>query len=376
MEIICKKENLKNSLNKVINIVGRNNNLPILNNVLIRAKKNFWELIATDLEIGIKCQVRGKIVSEGEYTLPAKLFFDYLNLLDEEKINLKLEEEGLVLKTDNNQTIFHGNSAEDFPHLPEIKEEGINFSLNNEDLKDGLEKIVFAAASGEVRPEISGILFNFLPEEKKLVAVATDSYRLAEIKIPLKKIEKEASFILPAKTAQEVIRIISLQQNKQQEVEISLTPERQVVFSFNDDEIENQKSIFLVSKLIEGEYPHYQEIIPKEFPTKIVLAKNDLFKAVKAASLFSEEVNTIKLKFLSQEVLVTSSSTKGENKSKVFGKLEGEENQISLNSRYLLDGLRALKGEEVIFQVGEKDMPCALKPLKGEYLYLLMPIIE
>ncbi|MCD4705957.1 DNA polymerase III subunit beta [bacterium] len=384
MKIICTQENLNKGLSIISNITGKNPNLPILNNILIKAEDNTITLSATNLEIGINCVIRGKIEKEGNFTIPSRAFSDYVNLMGKEQITLELKDNKLEISNLNFKSKFKGDIADDFPTIPKIKKQS-KYSIELENIRSAISNVIFASTVISSRPEISGILFDFNSDEKTLTLVATDSYRLAEKKIKLKDISgKNEKIIIPIRTLQEVVRIIGLikdteEDKKQNLMNICLSGDGQVLFSFPDPKIGTEDSIELVSRVIEGNYPEYQEIIPKSHNTKILVEKSDLIKVVKASSLFTESgVNSIKLEFFSKNnemTIFSANSQTGENLSKLQAKIEGEDNNITLNYRYLLDGLQNIVGDTAVLEIINKDVPCALKAIdKDDYIYIIMPI--
>lgn len=384
MKIICTQENLNQGLSIVSSIAGKNPNLPILNNVLINSEKGKITLSTTNLEIGISCVIRGKVETEGDFTVPAKVFSDYINLLKKETIELELQDQELQVRTEGNKTRIKGSSSEDFPSIPKIKR-AEKYEIKIKDLKKAISKIIFTISTASIRPEIGGAFFYFNGKEKTLIMAGTDSYRLAEERISIiTSSDDDKKVIIPSKTLNEVIKIIgSLKEEDQggnKVVKVYLSEDNQILFSFPDTKIGTEDSIELISRLIEGNYPEYQEIIPKSYNTKVIVNKNDLIKMVKTASLFAKTgMNSIKLDFLSEEkelTIFSANNETGENLSRIPIKINGDKNEIKLNYRYLIDGLQNIETDEVEIGVISKEVPCVLKSVseKDNYLYIIMPI--
>lgn len=369
MKLSCLQENLKNGLAVVTPVAGKNTTLPILNNVLLKAKNGSLTLITTNLEIAVECQLRGKIENEGEITVQAKLLFDYLQLLPKETVNLSLEDQVLKVSCQKWQTKIRGVSHEDFPLIPELKIEE-KVECNTGDFREALGKVLFAAAVDELRPEISGVLFKLTGDD--LTLAATDSYRLAEKKLKIKKGTKNPTqLIIPQKTLVEILRMLG-DVESETVVEILLA-ENQVMFIFND--------VRVTSRLIDGQYPDYQQIIPATHSLQAKLSVEDLKKAVKSASLFSKTgVNDTHWQFDSSgnELTVTAAnSLVGEQSAKLPAEIVGDEMGITLNHRYVLDGLATIKTSAVEVLVNNPNSPAVFKPVKeGEedFIYLIMPI--
>lgn len=371
MKFICLQENLKKGLAIVNHINSKNINLPILNNVLIRAGENGIELVSTNLEIGVSHQLRGKVEEAGEMTIDAKTISDYVNLLPSEKIEFSENENEVSLKCGNYKTKIKGESSKEFPLIPVIDKNSY-CELNIFDFKKALSSVAFAVANNDNRLELSGVLFYF--NNKKLTLAATDSYRLAERKINIKSGNiDESKVVVPAKTVQEVLRIISNYSSDVQAMESDLIKiylaDNQILFSL--------ESVELISRLINGQYPDYKQIIPDKYKTKTEINRQELIRAIKASSIFSKTgIFDVSLVFKKGLINVYSSSGQnGESSIDLKAEVSGEDNDITINYRYLLDGLNIFENEIVILQVINNNTPCALSSVEDEdYLYIVMPI--
>jgi DNA polymerase-3 subunit beta len=373
MNISCTQENLQQGLSVVSHIANKNTNLPILSNILIKVENKEIVFSTTNLEIGVKAIIRGKIEQEGELCVDAKLLTDYIQLLPKERVDLTTSDDILHIVCNKQKTKVKTQISTDFPLLPTLKKESPYF-LNGKIFKEVISKIVFAVANLETRPEISGILLSF--EGKNLMLVGTDGYRLAEYVLPLiESNNKDQKIIIPVKTLQEISRILSVFKDdvnleNQENIEIYIN-EGQILFSYNNIE--------LISRVIDGQYPEYKEIIPQSFTTTIVSNINNLIKTIKTASLFTKSgIFDIQLEFSkdAQEIIINSSSNQiGENQSTIPAQITGESIIITLNYRYLLDGLQNCVGDEVEISLIDSNSPCIIKPVSdNKYLYLIMPI--
>ena len=325
MKIICLQENLIKGLHAVSHLAGKNANLPILNNVLITAEKGEVTLTTTNLEIGISCRVRAKVEVEGKCTVQARLLTDFVNLLPRDNIVLELEEDKLKIECANDKTSINTLSSEDFPLLPGVDKKN-EYILKTNVLRSALSKTVFAVALDSTRPEISGTFLNI--EGQKVVLVGTDSYRLAEKHINLDESIGDSKIIIPIETVQEMIRIVS--DTSEENVKLYVD-ENQILFAAD--------GIELVSRLTEGSYPDYKQIIPTESKTTIEVGVSELTQAIKRTSLFCKPgINDVKLSFVPDKneiVLMSTSNQLGENITTVQAKIEGIENEITFNYRYL-----------------------------------------
>ncbi len=370
MKIICLQENLKKGLNIVQNIIGKNLTLPILNNILLTTEKKQLKLSTTDLEIAIINQVPCKIEKEGAITLPAKILVNFINTLPNKKIEISEKNNIAYLKCENYKSNIKGLTAKEFPIIPKIKNQPI-LEINSLKFKDALEQIINFISFSDIRPEITGILFNF-SSNKKAKLVATDSFRLGEKSINLKenkiKGSELESIIIPYKTAQELIRIIS---NQEEEGLIKISIENnQILFDLNE--------IQMLSKLIEGSYPNYQQLISSQFETNILIERDDLIKAIKLSSFFSSKINDVRLKINPKKSLIEVFSQDvelGENLSELKAEIKGKDLEIVFNYKYLLDGLNSINSKKVVIGFNGEASPGIIKP-EGDvsFIYVVMPI--
>lgn len=373
MKIFSLQENLKQGLMLVGHVAGRNINLPILNNILIKAEAGKIRLIATNLEVGVISTVRGKIETEGAFTVNAKIISDCVGLLSNKKVELSQADNNLSVNCENYQAKIKGQSAEEFPLIPEVDRKNY-FSADASVVKSAISQVIFATLLSETRLELSGVLFVF--SGSSLTIAATDSYRLAEKKIQIKSnSQEERKIIVPAKTLQELLRVLSV--NLDDKVEEN---NKEIRFYISDNQILfTHGSTELVSRLIEGQYPDYQQIIPTTSKTKITIDRQELIRAVKIASLFSKTgINDINLDFplgKNQAVISSVSGQTGENITNLEAKVLGEENSMVVNYRYLLEGLGNIEKEMVKIEVIDGNTPCLIRPEQDEsYLYIIMPI--
>jgi len=373
MKISCTQENLNQGLAITAHITGKNNNLPILTNILFKINDKIISLAATNLEIGITTTIRGKVEADGEFTVDAKLLANYISLLPKERIDLELDGDSLRIQCAKQKTKIKTQAAADYPLIPQLKKENPHI-INANSFREAITKVIIAAANSDLRPEISGVFLNFSGQQ--LILAATDSYRLAENKISVSQNSKdgqENKIIAPVKTLQEISRILSvLKENALEEtdnLEIYIT-DNQIMFSYG--------GVDLVSRIIEAQYPEYQQIIPASYKTKIKFNTGDLIKAVKTSSLFAKSgVYDVKLDFSNpKEVVITSSSSQtGESTSIIEAEINGEGDYIVLNYHYLLDGLQNIGSDSVLMEVNDKNSMCILRPESDkDYFYLIMPI--
>lgn len=368
MKFSCTQENMKQGLGMVSHIASKNSNLPILHNVLVEAREEGVELVATNLEIGIRVHVRGKVEEPGSFTVPAQVFSNYIHLVSKDRIDVSLEGADLVVHAGGQHTKVKGEEAAEFPLIPEVDgREPI--SLPVQELREALSQAVVAVSSDSSRPELTGVLFRV--EEGKLVLVATDSYRLAERTVVVPGVKQEASVIIPSSAVMELIRILPVE-----------SEEGMVVFSWSDSQGRfSMEDVELTTRLIDGAFPDYKQIIPTEHRTKVVIDRDALATAVKAASLFSKsgihDVN-VHISPEKQEVTLTSVNNQvGENVSKVEAEIVGDSNNTIFNYRYVLDALSHIPTQKVVLQLIDNITPGVFTPhgdTSSTYTYLIMPI--
>ena len=369
MKIISLQKNLKNCLYSVNHIAQKNSSLPILNNILISAHDGIINLITTNLELGITATLRGKIEEEGSFTVDSRILSDYIVLLNNEKISLKLDDTNLLVECGSSKTKIKGSSAEEFPLIPKI-ERSEYIKINLEDFKKALAQVVFSVSSDEARVELSGLLFSL--DNKIMTIVGTDSYRLAEKKIEIENhFSQNRQLIIPVKTIQELIRIISSEPGDEENVTDVLlyASDNQCLFVVG--------GIEMVSRLIEGHYPDYQQIIPQKSNCQASFSREEIVRAVKAAAIFSRAgVNDINLAFSKSGLEISSASGQtGEHQALIEGVITGVDTAITLNYRYVLDGLAALSGTSAVFSIVNDQTPCILQDeADTNYRYIIMPI--
>ena len=359
MKLQVTQENLAKALNSVARIANYRNTLPILSNVLIKTDKNRLSIAATNLDIAITHFVGSKIETGGAITVPARLMQDFISNLPEGVLDLELQDSKLHIATDKYTSTINGIPAEDFPVMPAIKG-GSLWKLPARDFKKSLQQVVLAASADDARPVLTGVYFH--ATGGKVLAVATDSYRLAEKKLGRHK--DPMNFLVPATAANDLLRIIS-----DTDKEVAIThDDQQVMFQVDD--------VTLVARLIEGNFPDYHKLIPTKFATTATLARADFINIAKISSLFAREsAGSITIKVELKSVSINSVASQiGENTATADAEVSGS-GEVTLNSRYLIDALNAFSGPEVEFCFNGKLEPCILRSAgEPDYLHLIMPL--
>jgi DNA polymerase-3 subunit beta len=359
MKLQATQENLAKALATVARIANSRNALPILSNVLLKTENNRLSIAATNLDIAITHFIGSKIEKTGAITVPARLMLDFVGSLPDNILNLELIENKLQITTDKYQSTINGMPAEDFPVMPAIKGDNL-WTLDAKEFKKALSQVVFAASNDDARPVLTGVYFHSIGGN--VVAAATDSYRLSQ-KI-IGKSKDPLNFLVPASAAADLLRIIS---DSDKEVAVT-NDDQQVLFQVGD--------VTMVARLIEGNYPDYQKLIPAKFTTTAKLSRADFVNIAKVSSLFAREsAGSITIKVDESSVSITSiASQVGENTAAADAATTGS-GEVTLNSRYLIDGLNAFSSDEVEFCFNGKLEPCILRSSEdNSYLHLIMPL--
>lgn len=373
MDLEIFKEKLNQSLGVIEPLTKKNINLPVLSNILIEAEKNFLKLSATNLETSVIWWILTKIKKEGKVCLPATFLRSLVSFIKEDKISISSENNSLILESKDEKNQIQGINPEDFPIIPKMQTEDF-IEIEGERLNQGLSQIANIPSVSQIRPEISGVYFSF--KKDKMYLVGTDSFRLAEKVIDLKeKVKNDFSFILPQLASRELLNILSLKSGK---LKIYATP-NQVLFEWLGEETDYPQ-IHFSSRLIEGEYPNYQEIIPKKYTAQVILDKDEFLNQIKKAGLFSGKISEVKLTLIPKEkrMKIFSQSTEiGKNEAFIPVNIESgdKEEENSFNYRFLIDGLVNIRGSEVILSFSGKETAASVRPVgDNTYIYILMPI--
>ncbi|EKE11575.1 MAG: hypothetical protein ACD_15C00059G0013 [uncultured bacterium] len=382
MKLTCTQEKFKKAILNSERVVSKQNTLPILNNILFETENGVLKISATNLEIGISNQIGAKIEKEGKITIPAKLISNFINNLPSgENINIEVDNQNLKIKSGTSKAIIKGLMADDFPLLPRKNSDYI-LTLSSIKLKNIINKVISCVAFNETRQELTGI--NLIFKENELYFASTDSFRLVENKFLLEEgnikdgyldfISKKDSIIIPANTLSEIARII----NSEIDEEINIAIEDgQIFFEIN--------GVNIVSRLINGKYPEYKHIMPKEFQTRVVGEKSTIQGAIKMSSVFSKTKNSeivFKIDSEAEKFFIEARSVEcGENSTELMVDIVGPSQEVVFNSKYLLDGINIIGTGKVAILLNNESSPVAIKEINektgevlDEYIYIVMPI--
>jgi DNA polymerase-3 subunit beta len=374
VRLVCTQRALAEGLAIVDRAVPTKSPLPVLSNVLLTAEEGRLKLVANNLEMAISAWIGADVATEGTMTLPARLLSDFVSTLmgGDVEMALKPGTKTMHLKCGRYEANINGMDAEDFPPVPAV-DEASHCSITAKALRSAINQVVFAAATDDTRPVLAGVLLTIDGDEMTLAAA--DGFRLAVRTVTLAEPAPEPlSLLVPGRTLNELARIIG---DSDEIVKIAATPSRnQIMFEY--------PNILVVSRLIEGQFPDYQRIIPKSYSTRVVLPVSDFLQAAKTASVFSRDnSNIVRINVVpSGEELVpgrvdvlASSAEMGDNAGQLDGSVEGDETQIAFNVRYLRDALEAVNSGEVALEITGPTSPGLLKPVAGEgHLHVIMPM--
>lgn len=362
MKISCKRENLLSGLNIVGRMVKTRATLPVLSNVMIASDKGRLKLISTDLEAAITHWIGAKIDEEGSVTLPARTLIDYVTSNSDETIEIVSRTSDVSISSAHYHSTIKGLAAEEFPIIPQVGGEK-PVKIKAKELKRAIFSVIYASALDETRPVLAGVLITIKGPD--LFVVATDSYRLAESTVNVGKSTVPLEVIVPQRAAAELARILP-----QDDSNVDLyVGENQVEFRFGDIEFQ--------SRQIEGSFPDYEQIIPKEFVYEFDASRHELEEAIKTASIFSRESgNNIRFSASQNELVITSVSSQiGDAEARIKVVSKGAPLTISFNARYVLDALSATESENVHFSfAGELTAGLITDPENQDYRYIIMPL--
>jgi DNA polymerase-3 subunit beta len=372
MKLSCLQENLNRGLNIVGRAVATHSTLPITNNVLLATDQSRLKLVATNLEMAITCWIGAKIEEEGAITVPAKLLTEFVSSLPNDRIDIALspKTKTLGLKCARYEARISGVDAKDFPPIPKV-EEGIATKVKVEDIQRGINLVVFAAATEESRPVLTGVDAQF--KGSQLTLASADGFRLSVYKLPLASpVQDKAEVIIPARTLSEVGRLIT---DSDETIDLMVNPAKsQALFRL--------KNIEVVSQLVQGTFPNYSQLIPQSFKTRMVVSVAEFLRATKAASIFARDgsgivriVITPGDKMPGKVTISARSEEIGDDVGEIDASVEGEESKIAFNGKYLTDVLSVLTTEQVALETTSPSSPGVIRPVGDEnYIHVVMPM--
>jgi len=373
MKLSCVQENLNRGLGIVGRAVATRATLPITNNVFLATDQSRLKLVATNLEMAISCWIGAKVEEEGAITVPARLLTEFINSLPTERVDISLspKTKTLELKCARFEARISGVDAKDFPPIPKV-EEGITTQVEIEALRQGITQVVFAAATEESRPVLTGI--NTELDGNLLTLAAADGFRLAVYKLPLATaVSQKTEVIIPARTLAELSRLMAEQEEA---IKVTVNPNKsQVLFRL--------KNIELVSQLVQGTFPQYAQLIPQSYNTRMVVNVAEFLRATKTAAIFARDGSGIVrlviapgAKLTPGKVTISARSEEiGDDVGEIDAIVEGEEAKIAFNGKYLTDVLSVLSETQVALETTNPSSPGVIRPVGVDnYLHVIMPM--
>ncbi len=364
MKIECLREKLNSAVSKSEKAISKNINMPVLSCLLLEAKGNNLTIKSTNLDLGIEINIPAKVIEEGKTAVPAGIIGSFLNnISDDKNIILEISENILKITTSNSVADIKTQNSDDFPIIPKI-ENGKIVRVTAKELSFGIKSVIYSASNSTVKPELTSVYV--YSNDDGLVFVATDSFRLAEKVIKLKKKVDLPGILIPAKNAGDILKIFD---GIDEEIEINAT-KNQISFTV--------PGLYVVSRVIDGNFPDYKQILPKEEKTKVSVLKQDLLNTLKISNIFSDNFNQINISVKSGEKeiqLKTKNSNVGENTNKVDAKIEGEGIEVNFNYRYIAESLPSILSDSISLIFNGINRPLIIKGTSdGSFTYLVMPM--
>ena len=363
MKLECGIEKIKNGILQVEKITGKNLTLPVLNSILFIASGKSLKLRATNLSLGVEIEIPAKIEKEGIVAvLGTTLAGVFSNIFQNENIQLESVDGNLMLKTKKSRIKLKGQIHDDFPTIPTV--DGKTFEIESKKLVDGIKSVYYSSSVSDIKPEISSVYI--YSNENNLVFVSTDSFRLAEKKIKTKGNEEIPGILIPFKNIPEILRIFGEVQNT-------------VRVCFNKNQISfSSDNIYLTSRVIDGVFPDYRQIIPKDFKVEAVILKQDLLNALKLSNIFSDKFNQINLLIQPKEKVFELSSQNndvGENKTYLDAAIKGENVLLGFNYKYFLDCFQSINTDSILIRLNQSSKPMVISGNSdNSFTYLIMPM--
>lgn len=363
MKLECEIEKIKNAIFQVERITGKNLTLPVLNSILFIAEKKSLKLRATNLSLGIEIEIPAKIEKEGTVAILGSVLVGiFSNFYQNENVLIEEKDGNLLIKTKKTQIKLKGQPHEDFPTIPKV--DGFTFEIESKKLIDGIKSVYYSSSISDIKPEISSVFI--YTNEDYLVFVSTDSFRLAEKKIKVKGIEKIEGILIPYKNIPEILRVFG-----------ELSGEVKVCFNKNQISFSSDNN-YLTSRIIDGIFPDYRQIIPKEFSTDVVVLKQDFLNALKLSNIFSDKFNQVNLLVKPKDKIFELSSQNndiGENKTYLDAVMSGENTELSFNYKYFFDCFQSINTDSLSIKLNQSSRPLVVSGVAdNSFTYLIMPM--
>lgn len=364
MKIECSQTQLAQSIGKAEKITGKNSTLPVLSCVLLEAKGSSLIIRSTNLDLGIEITIPVKVQKEGVVAVPGNLLVSYVsNVQDEGPITLESNDGVLLITTKTKETQIKTLSSDDFPVIPRI-DEGKSFKIESAELVSGFKSVWYSASVSTMKPELSSVYM--YADNGIITFVATDSFRLAEKRIKVKQTGDLEAVLIPYRNVSEIVRILD---STSSVVDVHFD-NNQISFSF--------ENTYIISRIVDGVFPDYKQIIPKICTTEAIILKQDLVQALKLSNIFSDSFNQVTFSVRPEDKILEITSKnidKGEHHNTIESSLEGDSLEIRFNQKYITDCFNSINSDSLSLKFDGVTKPMIIKGSKDEgFLYLVMPM--
>jgi DNA polymerase-3 subunit beta len=364
MKIEVTKEKISAALNKAEKMTSKNSSLPILSCVLLKTEENTLTISSTNLDLGVSITIPVKVIEPGTVAVPGAIFSQFIsNIFNDKNVVLETDQGNLNISTDHIKTTIKAFGVDDFPSIPSVTD-SVSFTIAIQDFIKGLKSVAYASSQSTIKPTLSSVYI--YSEEEHIVFVATDSFRLAEKKIKVKKHKEFSHILLPFKNISEIIKTF---EDINDEVTISFN-QNQISFTY--------EGIYLVSRIIDGNFPDYKQIIPKETKTEVIVLKQDLIHSFKISTIFSDKFSQVYMN-ISQKNKLFEVKTKnldiGENVNNLDAVIKGDDVTMSFNYKYITDCFQSIESDSLILSFVDMTKAMVIKGSSdSSYTYLVMPM--
>jgi DNA polymerase III subunit beta len=364
MKIECGKSKIEEVVQKASRLASKHLTLPVLSCVYLNAiSDNRLVVKSTNLDIGIEAELKVKTIKEGISAVPANVLLGVLSSIKDNNITIEADNNNLKISSGKNTAVIKCMPPEDFPSIPKLKN-GKSISIGCNDLLLGFRSVWYSASNSNIKPELSSVYI--YKNDGSLIFVSTDSFRLAEKKINIKSATDFPQTLIPHRNVSEIIKLL---EDYKDEVEI-IFEKNQAAFITKD--------MYIISRLIDGSFPDYKQIIPKTFSSNVTVLKNDLVNSIKTSNIFSDSLNQVKLKVSPKEkimVIESKNNEVGEYKESINTSVSGENIELNFNSRYIMDCMQSIPSESLVLNFGGTGKPLAISGATDRsFLYIVMPM--
>ena len=364
MKVECIKEKLRKRVIQAERITGKNLSLPVLSSIMLIAEKKSLKIQSTNLDIGVEFVIPAKVEKEGRVVVPGNILSGILSgLFAGKNVKLEIVNENLVISTEKNTTLIKSYPVDDFPIIPQTKD-GVSTVISAEKLVLGVKSVWYSSAVSDIKPEIASVYFYYL--DGKIIFVATDSFRLAEKSVTKRDMDEFQGVIIPVKNINEIIKIFD---DVIGDVKISFD-QNQIMFS--------SEGVYIISRVVNGVYPDYKQIIPKEFTTEVTALKEDVVGALKLTNVFTDKFNKVNIKADPKRKILELSvknTDVGENMTSIDVRIEGDGFDGNFNYKYVLDGFQSIQQDSVVLKYNSKKEVLVIRGVSDDsFMYLVKPM--